>query len=67
MQKALLEDRAAITLERGKDGRVFVAGASSQKDVYTFTKNDFQLRLKTITDERYWLDTGVFKNVLRYL
>ena len=24
------------------------------------------LKLKTLTTDRYWLDTGVFKNIMRY-
>jgi hypothetical protein len=39
----------------------------SQKDVYSFGKDDFTLMLKTVTSDRYWLDTGVFKNVTKYL
>ena len=38
-----------------------------QKDVYTFGKDDFNLMLKTVISDRYWLDTGVFKNVVKYL
>lgn len=67
VEQALLADRAAIVFERDKHGQIHVAEVKSQKGLYAFQKEDFYLKLKTLTVDRYWLDTGVFKNVLRYL
>lgn len=67
VEAALLEDRVSLTFEQKKDGRIVIADVKSQRDVFQFGPDDFRLRLKTATTDRYWLDTGVFKNVLRYL
>ncbi len=67
VEQALLEDRVTLSFELGRDGRIVIADVKSQRDVYQFGKDDFQLRLKTVTADRYWLDTGVFKSILRYL
>jgi hypothetical protein len=67
VEAALLTDRASIVFERDKKGQVHVGDVKSMKGLYAFSKDDFYLKLKTLTVDRYWLDTGVFKNVLRYL
>jgi hypothetical protein len=62
VEQALLEDR--VNLEFGMDkGRLVVSKATSQRGLYTYAPEDFVLTLKTITSDRYWLDTGVFRNV----
>jgi hypothetical protein len=67
VEQALLEDRVALKFELTDRGQIVVADVVSQKDVYSFGKDDFTLMLKTVTSDRYWLDTGVFKNVVKYL
>jgi hypothetical protein len=67
VERALLEDRVSLTFERKKDGRLAIADVKSQRDVFQFGPDDFKLVLKTLTGDRYWLDTGVFKNVVRYV
>jgi len=67
VEQALLEDRVTLRFVLGKDGSIGVGDVVSQKNVYEFHPDDFELALKTITSDRYWLDTGVFRGVLRYL
>jgi hypothetical protein len=67
VEQALLEDRVSLTFELTDKGEIAVADVISQRDVYSFGKDDFTLMLKTVTSDRYWLDTGVFKNVSKYL
>ena len=67
VEAALLEDRVSLSFELTKEGQIVLGDVKSQRDVYSFGKDDFQLRLKTVAEGRYWLDTGVFKNILRYL
>ena len=67
VEQALLEDRVSIQFALGKDGTIAIGDVVSQKNVYQFAPDDFVLRLKTITSDRYWLDTGVFRGILRYL
>ncbi len=67
VEQALLEDRVALKFELTDKGQILVNDVVSQKDVYSFGKDDFTLMLKTVTSDRYWLDTGVFKNVTKYL
>ena len=67
VDQALLTDRATIVFERDKKGQIHISDVKSQKGTHTFTKDDFYLKLKTLAVDRYWLDTGVFKNILRYL
>lgn len=67
VEHALLEDRVALKFELTDKGQIVVSDVVSQKDVYSFGKDDFTLMLKTVTSDRYWLDTGVFKNVTKYL
>jgi hypothetical protein len=67
-ERALLGERVSLTFSRDKKGHVHIADAKgSNKGGYPFSKDDFRLRLKTLTSDRYWLDTGVFKSVVRYL
>ncbi len=80
VEAALLEDRVHLRFARTKTGlansREAVPGATaapglsirevtSQRDVYSFSVDDFQLRLKTLTGERYWLDTGIFPGMAK--
>jgi hypothetical protein len=67
VENALLEDRVSLAFELKKDGRILIADVKSQRDVFHFGVEDFKLRLKTVTTDRYWLDTGVLKNLGRYL
>lgn len=62
VERALLEDRVNLTFSFDK-GRIAVAQAASQRGLYTYAPEDFVLALKTITSDRYWLDTGVFRGV----
>ena len=59
IEQALLEDRVTIAFELRDDGSVGIADVQSQRKTYTFGPTDFRLRLKTVTVDRYWLDTGV--------
>ncbi len=67
VEQALLEDRVNLRFALDESGRIAVADVSSQRDVYSFGKDDFVLALKTITTDRYWLDSGVFRNLGRYV
>lgn len=67
VEAALLEDRVSLSFELTKEGQIVIGDVKSQRDVYHFGPGDFVLRLKTVTADRYWLDTGVFKSILRYL
>ncbi len=67
VERALLEDRVSLTFGLGVDGEIAVREVTSQRGVYTFSPEDFVLRLRTLTTDRYWLDTGVFKNLLKYV
>ena len=49
------------------DDRITIEDVTSQRGVYTFGPDDFVLSLRTLTEGRYWLDTGVFKDVLKYV
>ena len=52
---------AAEGLVRHIEGdRIEIADVSSARGAYAFETQDFTLSLKTITTDRYWLDTGVF-------
>ncbi len=66
VEAALLTDRVTITFERDKKGQILIADVKSQRGGRTWSRDDFYLKLKTLTSERYWLDTGVFKNIARY-
>lgn len=60
VETALLHDRVAIAFERTKAGRIQIASVESQGKQYGFEPSDFVLALKTVTSDKYWLDTGVF-------
>jgi len=64
---ALLSDRVTLVFELAKSGEIFIKEVQSQKDMFDFSPDAFRLKLKTVTTDRYWLDTGVFKNISRYL
>jgi hypothetical protein len=64
VEAALLEDRVHLRFGRTKTG-LSIREVTSQRDVYSFSVDDFQLRLKTLTGERYWLDTGIFPGMTR--
>ncbi len=63
---ALLDDRVLLSFELSKEGQISIESVASQRGIYDFKRDDFRLRLKTITTDRYWLDTGVFKDVVRF-
>jgi hypothetical protein len=67
VEHALLEDRVSLTFELDAAGKVSIKDVASQRGVYQFSNDDFALSLKTLTTDRYWLDTGVFKNILKYI
>jgi hypothetical protein len=60
VEQALLEDRVNLQFTMDK-GRLVVSQATSMRGLYTYSPSDFTLGLKTITSDRYWLDTGVFR------
>jgi hypothetical protein len=67
VERALLEDRVSLTFALAANGELGVHEVTSQRGVYSFSPDDFALSLKTLTSDRYWLDTGVFKNILKYV
>ncbi|NUO48485.1 MAG: hypothetical protein HOV80_06480 [Polyangiaceae bacterium] len=70
-ERALLRERVSLVFSRDKKGQIHISDVKTQKggasDGRSFTKDDFRLRLKTLTSDRYWLDTGVFRSIVRYL
>lgn len=66
-ERALLRERVGLVFGRDKKGHVSIVDVKGQKNGHPFTTADFRLRLKTLTSDRYWLDTGVFRNIVRYL
>ena len=64
---ALLEDRVSLKFSLGDKGEIGIAEVTSQRQVYSFGPDDFVLALKTITTDRYWLDSGVLKGAARYV
>ena len=67
VEAALLEDRVSLRFALGAQGQIEIAEVTSQKNVYSFGKEDFVVQLKTVTTDRYWLDTGVFKGLAKYI
>jgi len=67
VERALLEDRVSLTFTTTTGGEIAVHEVTSQRGVYTFSPEDFILSLRTLTTDRYWLDTGVFENLLKYV
>jgi hypothetical protein len=59
VERALLDDRVKLQFALKDDGALEIASVESQRDHYSFSPADFRLRLKTVTVDRYWLDTGV--------
>ena len=66
VEAALLEDRVLLEFQRGADGQITIATVTSQRGAYAFETTDFYLALKTIAQDRYWIDTGVFADKTRY-
>jgi hypothetical protein len=64
---ALLEDRVSLRFELDAEGRIKIASAESERDLNDYGPDDFVLRLKTATLDRYWLDTGEFRGIARYV
>lgn len=67
VEAALLEQRVALTFGRVDDGSITVRSVRVQGEsalpqgTRRLEPSDFILRLRTLSEERYWLDTGVFK------
>jgi len=59
IEQALLEDRVKLKFKLGQSGGIEITEVESQRGQYAFSPEDFRLRLKTVTVDRYWLDTGV--------
>ncbi len=66
VEAALLEDRVSLEFQRSADGQISIAGVTSQRGAYQFEPTDFLLALKTIAQDRYWIDTGVLTDRSRY-
>jgi len=64
IERALLDDRVRLRFRRGEDGQVSIESVESQRDG-AFAPDDFVLKLKTVTVDRYWLDTGVLESHYR--
>jgi hypothetical protein len=60
MDRALLDDRALLRFALTGEGQIVVKEVVSQRGKFGFEPTDFQLRLRTSREEKYWLDTGVF-------
>lgn len=60
MERALLDDRALLRFSLTGEGHIVVSEVVSQRGKFGFEPSDFELRLRTSREERYWLDTGVF-------
>lgn len=67
VEAALLEDRVSLKFALSDKGDLSIAEVTSQRQVYQFGKDDFTLALKTITTDRYWLDSGVFKGAAKFV
>lgn len=65
IEQALLEDRVKLKFRISREGQVSIAEVQSQRGQYSFSPEDFRLRLKTVTVDRYWLDTGVLTTPYR--
>ena len=70
VEAALLEQRVALTFARVDDGTIAVRSVRTQNShaesalphgSRKLEPSDFILRLRTLSEERYWLDTGVFR------
>ena len=71
VERVLMETRVALSFVRDKAGNLAVADVKALREDpgqrLAIGPSDFVLKLKTLTTSRYWLDTGVFRNVSRYL
>lgn len=65
VESALLEDRVKIKFRLLPEDQIEIAEVESQRKAYAFAASDFRLRLKTVTVDRYWLDTGVLTTPYR--
>jgi hypothetical protein len=65
VERALLRDRVKLTFRLDDHGQVRIEEVESQRDAYPFSPADFRLRLKTVTVDRYWLDTGILASPYR--
>jgi hypothetical protein len=65
VERALLDDRVKIQFALKDDGQIEIENVESQRETYSFSPADFRLRLKTVTVDRYWLDTGVLTTPYR--
>ncbi|MCA9606322.1 MAG: virulence factor SrfB, partial [Myxococcales bacterium] len=59
VEQALLEDRVKLKFAIDDDEKITIKDVKSQRGQHSFGPHDFRLRLKTVTVDRYWLDTGV--------
>lgn len=66
VEAALLEDRVLLEFQKMPDGQIGIVSVTSQRGAYQFEPTDFYLALKTIAQDRYWIDTGVFAEKTRY-
>ncbi len=67
VEAALLEDRVSLSFALAASGQITIAAVTSQRDLYSFGTDDFHLHLKTTNESRYWLDSGVFRAISKYL
>lgn len=71
VERVLVETRVALSFTRDKQGNLAIADVKALREDpsarLAIGPSDFVLKLKTLTTSRYWLDTGVFRNVSRYL
>ena len=65
VEQALLEDRVKLRFRLEEGGQIVIDEVQSQRQAYSFAPTDFRLRLKTVTTDRYWLDTGVLTTPYR--
>ena len=60
VENALIDDRVTIEFQRTKDAPVIIAKVESTRGQYSYEPTDFVMALKTVTFDKYWLDSGVF-------
>ncbi|MCB9596768.1 MAG: virulence factor SrfB [Sandaracinaceae bacterium] len=65
VEQALLEDRVKMKFAIEAGEQITISEVKSQRGQHTFAPHDFRLRLKTVTVDRYWLDTGVLTTPYR--
>lgn len=69
VQEALLEDRVSLKFELAADppGTIRIHSVVSHRDIFEFNTGNFVLALKTLDEQKYWTDTGIFKNIEQHL